>query len=272
MIPQLAEAKTAIESKSNGRKPAVGIVLGSGLGTFAEKLEDAVKIPYGGIPGFRPPSVPGHAGQLFIGGFRGKTLAVLQGRTHIYEGCTAAEVAFPIRALSALGVKTLLTTCAAGGINSQLRVGSLMAIEDHINFTGDNPLAGRAAPEGEAVKFLDMTQAYSSRLLEKLTVASEKLKLGLRRGVYIAVTGPNYETPSETKALAWLGADAVGMSVVPEVLVARHLGMEVAGLAVITNLAAGIGGRRLSHDEVLETTRKVSENFGKLLEEFITNL
>jgi purine-nucleoside phosphorylase len=235
-------------------------------------LEDAVKIPYGGIPGFRPTSVPGHAGQLFIGGFRGKTLAVLQGRTHIYEGCTAAEVAFPIRALSALGVKTLLTTCAAGGINSQLRVGSLMAIEDHINFTGDNPLAGRAAPEGEAVKFLDMTQAYSSRLLEKLAAASEKLKLGLRRGVYIAVTGPNYETPSETKALAWLGADAVGMSVVPEVLVARHLGMEVAGLAVITNLAAGIGGRRLSHDEVLETTRKVSENFGKLLEEFITNL
>lgn len=272
MIPQLADTKTAIESKSNGRKPAIGIVLGSGLGAFVEKLEDAVKIPYGSIPGFRPTSVPGHAGQLLIGALRGKTLAVLQGRAHIYEGCSAAEVAFPIRALSTLGVKTLLTTCAAGGINSQLRVGSLMAIEDHINFTGDNPLVGRASQEGEAVKFLDMTQAYSSRLLEKLTVASDKLKLGLRRGVYIAVTGPNYETPSETKALAWLGADAIGMSVVPEVLVARQLGMEVAGLAVITNLAAGIGGRRLSHEEVLETTRKVSENFGKLLEEFIGSL
>ena len=272
MIPQLAEAKAAIEAKSNGRKPTLGIVLGSGLGAFAEKLEEAVKFPYTSIPGFRPTSVAGHAGQLLIGGFRGKTLAVLQGRTHIYEGCTAAEVAFPIRALGALGVKTLLTTCAAGGINSQLRVGSLMAIEDHINFTGDNPLIGRPPQEGEAVKFLDMTQAYSSRLLEKLTVASDKLKLGLRRGVYIAVTGPNYETPSETKALAWLGADAIGMSVVPEVLVARHLGIEVAGLAVITNLAAGIGGRRLSHEEVLETTRKVSENFGRLLEEFIASL
>ncbi|MBI5683984.1 MAG: purine-nucleoside phosphorylase [Verrucomicrobia bacterium] len=272
MTPQIAEAKTAIESKSNGRKPAIGIVLGSGLGSFAEKLEDAVKIPYGGIPGFRPTSVPGHAGQLLIGAFRGKTLAVLQGRSHIYEGCTAAEVAFPIRALGALGVKTLLTTCAAGGINSQLRVGSLMAIEDHINFTGENPLISRNSHEGEAVKFLDMTQAYSSRLLEKLTVASDKLKLGLRRGVYMAVSGPNYETPSETKAMAWLGADAIGMSVVPEVLVARHLGMEVAGLALITNLAAGIGGRRLSHEEVLETTRKVSENFVKLLEEFIASL
>lgn len=272
MISQLAEAKAAIESKSNGRKPTLGIVLGSGLGSFAEKLEDAVKIPYASIPGFRATSVPGHAGQLLIGSFRGKTLAVLQGRSHIYEGCTAAEVAFPVRALAALSVKTLLTTCAAGGINSQLRVGSLMAIEDHINFTGDNPLINRAPQEVDAVKFLDMTQAYSSRLLEKLTVASEKLKLGLRRGVYIAVSGPNYETPSETKALAWLGADAVGMSVVPEVLVARQLGMEVSGLAVITNLAAGIGGRRLSHEEVLETSRKVSENFGKLLEEFIVSL
>jgi purine-nucleoside phosphorylase len=272
MIPQVTEAKTAIESKSNGRKPAIGVVLGSGLGPFADRLEDAVRIPYAQIPGFRPPLVPGHVGQLVIGTFQGKTLAVLQGRSHIYEGCTAAEVAFPIRALSAIGVKTILTTCAAGGINSQLRAGSLMAIEDHINFTGDNPLLGRAAQEGETIKFLDMTQAYSSRLLEKLTVAADKLKLGLRRGVYMAVAGPNYETPSETKAMAWLGADAIGMSVVPEVLVARQIGMEVAGLAVITNLAAGIGTRRVSHDEVLEMTRKVSENFGKLLEEFIASL
>ncbi|MFZ2643793.1 MAG: purine-nucleoside phosphorylase [Verrucomicrobiia bacterium] len=272
MTPELAEAKAAIESKSNGRKPTIGIVLGSGLGSFADRIEDAVKIPYAGIPGFWPTSVSGHAGQLIIGSFHGKTLAVLQGRSHIYEGCTAAEVAFPIRVLGAIGVKILMTTCAAGGINSQLRVGSLMAIEDHINFTGDNPLIGRGLPEAGGVKFLDMTQAYSSRLLEKLTVASEKLKLSLRRGVYMAVTGPNYETPSETKALAWLGADAIGMSVVPEVLMARHLGMEVAGLSVISNLAAGIGGRRLSHEEVLEATRKISENFNKLLEEFISSL
>ena len=272
MIPEIAEAKAAIESRSNGRKPTIGIVLGSGLGSFADRLEDAVNIPYTDIPGFRPTSVPGHAGQLVIGSFRGKTLAVLQGRSHIYEGCSAADVAFPIRAIGALGVKLLMTTCAAGGINSQLRVGTLMAIEDHINFTGENPLIGHASQEAGAMKFLDMTQAYSSRLLEKLTVASEKMKLGLRRGVYMAVTGPNYETPSETKAMAWLGADAIGMSVVPEVLVARQIGMEVAGLAVITNLAAGIGSRRLSHDEVLEATRKVSEHFGKLLEEFISNL
>ena len=272
MIPQLSEAKAAIESRLNGRKPAIGVVLGSGLGSFADRLEEPIKISYAHIPGFRPPTVPGHAGQLVVGVFCGKTLAVLQGRSHIYEGCPVADVGFPIRALSAIGVKTLLTTCAAGGINSQLRAGSLMAIEDHINFTGENPLLNRASQEGEAVKFLDMTQAYSSRLLEKLTVAADKLKLGLRRGVYMAVSGPNYETPSETKAMAWLGADAIGMSVVHEVLVARQIGMEVAGLAVITNLAAGIGTRRVSHEEVLEITRKVSGNFGKLLEEFITSL
>jgi len=271
MTPELSAAKAAIESKINGRKPAIGVVLGSGMGAFADRLDGQLRMPYGSVPGFRPSSVPGHTGQLVFGSLRGKSLAVLQGRVHLYEGYPAAEVTFPIRALGAVGVKTLIVAGTAGGINRQFRAGTLMAIEDHINFMGDNPLVGGASPD-EPPKFVDMSQAYSSRLLEKMFNAAEKLKMELRRGVYAAVKGPNYETPSEVKMLGWLGADAVGMSVVPEVLVARQVGLEVAGLALVTNLAAGISTRRLSHDDVLETTRRSAESFGRLMEEFIASL
>ena len=272
MHPEVAAAKAAIESKLGGRKPAVGIVLGSGLGPFADRIENSVRIPYANIPGFKPVATGGHAGHLVVGSLRGKTVAALQGRAHVYEGHSAAEVAIPIRALDALGVKVLLVTCAAGGINSQLRPGSLMLLEDHINFMGVNPLIGRPQQDNGGVRFLDMTQAYSSRLREKMNDAAERLKIELRPGVYVAVSGPNYETPSEVKAFGWLGADAVGMSVVPEVLMARQVGLEVAGLAVITNWAAGISSRRLAHEEVLQTTRTAMDTLGKLLEEFIGSL
>lgn len=272
MHPEDAAAKAAIESKLGGRKPTVGIVLGTGLGPFADRIENPVRIPYTAIPGFKPAAVPGHAGQLAVGTMRGKTVAALQGRPHVYEGHTAAEVAFPIRVLDAIGVKVLLVTCAAGGINSQHRPGSLMMLEDHINFMGVNPLIGRPQQDNGGVRFLDMTQAYSSRLREKMNDAAERLKIELRPGVYVAVSGPNYETPSEVKAFGWLGADAVGMSVVPEVLMARQVGLEVAGLALITNWAAGISSRRLAHEEVLQTARTAMDAMGRLMEEFVGSL
>lgn len=272
MHPEVAAAKAAIESKLGGRKPTVGIVLGAGLGPFADRVENPVRIPYGNIPGFKPAVVAGHTGQLVVGAMRGKAVAAMQGRTHLYDGYTAAEVAFPIRVLDAIGVKILLVTCAAGGINSQHRPGSLMMLEDHINFMGVNPLIGNAQQENGGVRFLDMSQAYSSRLREKLGDAAERLKIDLRPGVYVAVTGPNHETPSEVKAFGWLGADAIGMSVVPEVLMARQAGLEVAGLALITNWAAGISVRRLAHEEVLQTARTAMESLSKLMEEFIGSL
>ena len=271
MHPELVAAKTAIESKLGGRKPTIGLVLGSGLSAFADRLENPVKLPHSSIPSFRPPTAPGHIGQLMVGTLRGKTVAVLQGRTHLYEGFPASEATFPIRALDAIGVKILLVTCAAGGINSQHRPGTLMMLEDHINFMGCNPLVANPYQEN-GLRFLDMTQAYSSRLREKMGDAAERLKIELRSGVYAAVMGPSYETPSEIKAFGWLGADAVGMSVVPEVLVARQVGLEVAGIALITNWAAGISGRRLSHDEVLAMARARVDDFGRLIEEFIGSL
>jgi purine-nucleoside phosphorylase len=272
MHPDVAAAKAAIELKLGGRKPTVGIVLGTGLGLFADRIENPIRIPYANIPGFKTAAVTGHAGQLVVGTMSDTPVAALQGRIHIYEGYTAAEVAFPIRVLDAIGVKVLLVTCAAGGINSQHRPGSLMMIEDHINFMGANPLIGHPHHDNGSVRFLDMTQAYSSRLREKMNDAAERLKIDLRPGVYLAVSGPNYETPSEVKAFGWLGADAVGMSVVPEVLVARQVGLEVAGLALITNWAAGISGRRLTHEDVLQTARAAMDSLSKLFEEFIGSL
>jgi purine-nucleoside phosphorylase len=272
MHPDVTAAKAAIEQKLNGRKPTIGIVLGSGLSPFADRLENPARLAYNSIPGFRTSSVPGHPGQLVAGTLHGKNIAVLQGRLHFYEGISLHDVTFPIRVLDAIGVKILIITSTAGGINSQLRPGGLMMVEDHINFMGVNPLIGNPHQESNAVRFLDLSQAYSSRLREKMSDAAAKLKVPLRSGVYLAVAGPNYETPSEIKMFGWLGADAVGMSMVPEVIVARQVGLEVAALALITNWAAGITGRRLSHDEVLQMARAAADTFGKLMDEFIEGL
>ena len=267
MMPNLKETKEFLESKLAGFKPEVALIVGSGLGGVASGLAKPVTIPYSEIPHFPKSTVPGHAGQMICGELAGKRVLVLNGRFHLYEGHSLAEVVFPVHVVDALGVKILLVTNAAGGINPVFNPGDLMMIEDHINYLGVNPLI--EFRENGDVKFLDMTQAYSTRLREKLEAAAEKAQLTLRRGVYLATTGPSYETPAEVKTFAWWGADAVGMSTVPEVLLARYHNIEVAGISCITNLAAGISSKRLTHDEVLEVGKASQAKLAKLLGEFL---
>jgi purine-nucleoside phosphorylase len=267
MMAEVKETKEFLESKIGGLKPEVALVIGSGLGGITKEIAKPVTIAYGDIPHFPKSTVAGHAGQMIFGEFAGKKLMVLSGRFHYYEGRGLAEITYPIHVVDALGAKILIVTNAAGGINPQYKPGDLMIIEDHINFMGVNPLIGGA--NGNGIKFVDMTQAYSGRLREKLDAAAEKLQMPIWRGVYLATTGPSYETPAEVKAFAWIGADAVGMSTVPEVIMARYHNLEVAGLSCITNLAAGISSKKLSHDEVLEVGRASQEKLGKLLGEFL---
>jgi purine-nucleoside phosphorylase len=267
MIPNVKESKDFLEAKLAGFKPEVALVVGSGLGGVAGMISKPVSIPYADIPNFPQPTVAGHAGQMIFGELAGKRLMVLSGRFHYYEGRSLAEITYPIHVVDSLSVKTLIITNAAGGINPTFNPGDLMIIEDHINFMGVNPLLGFR--ENGAIKFIDMTQAYSTRLREKLEAAAEKQQISLRRGVYLAGTGPSYETPAEVKAFAWLGADAVGMSTVPEVLMARHHNIEVVGISCITNLAAGISGKKISHEEVLEIGKVAQGKLTKLLTEFV---
>jgi len=267
MIPTVKESKEFLEAKLAGFKPEVALIVGSGLGGVAGMVTKPVTIPYADIPHFPQPSVAGHAGQMIFGELAGKRLMVLSGRFHYYEGRSLTEIVYPIHVLDALGAKILIVTNAAGGINPTFNPGDLMIIEDHINFMGINPLIGLR--ENGGIKFLDMTQAYSTRLREKLDAAAEKLQAPLRRGVYLAGTGPTYETPAEVKAFAWLGADAVGMSTVPEVIMARYHNLEVVGISCITNLAAGISGKKVSHEEVLEVGKVAQVKLAKLLTEFV---
>jgi purine-nucleoside phosphorylase len=270
MAIPLKETKEFLEAKLNGFKPDIAIVVGSGLGGISDAVAKPVIIPYKDIPNFPKPTVTGHAGQVVAGQLGGKNLMVLNGRFHYYEGRSVEEIVFPIHVVDALGVKLLVVTNAAGGINPSYKPGDLMLIEDHINFMGINPLLGGL--NGNGIKFLDMTQTYSPRLREKLDAAAEKLQIPIWRGVYLATTGPSYETPAEIKAFAWLGADAVGMSTVPEVIIARYHNLEVAGISCITNLAAGISSKRLSHDEVLTVGAATQEKLARLLTEFISSL
>ncbi len=262
------ETREFLESKLAGFKPDVALVIGSGLGGVAKDIAKPVVIPYSDIPHFPKSTVAGHAGQMIFGELAGKKLMALSGRFHYYEGRSLAEITYPIHVVDALGVKVLIVTNAAGGINPQFKPGDLMIIEDHINFMGVNPLLGATNGNG-GMKFIDMTQAYTPRLREKLDSSAEKLQIPVWRGVYLATTGPSYETPAEIKAFAWLGADAVGMSTVPEVIMARYHNIEVAGISCITNLAAGITNKKLSHDEVLEVGKATQDKLAKLLTEFI---
>ena len=270
MIANVKETKEFLESKLAGFKPDVALIVGTGLGGIAKDIAKPVVIPYTDIPHFPKPIVPGHAGQMIFGEQAGKKLMVLSGRFHYYEGRTLAEIVYPVHVIDALGVKVLIVTNASGGINPQYNPGDLMIIEDHINHMGVNPLLGMNDNGG--IKFVDMTQAYSTRLREKLDAAAEKLQMMVRHGVYLATTGPNYETPAEVKAFAWLGADATGMSTVPEVIVARYHNIEVVGISCIANLAAGITTKKLSHEEVLEVGKAAQDRLGKLLTEFVNLL
>ncbi|WP_339166388.1 purine-nucleoside phosphorylase [Paenibacillus sp. FSL R5-0341] len=255
----ISEAASYIQSKSS-IKPEVGLILGSGLGVLAELIEDGVSIAYQDIPYFPVSTVEGHEGELLVGTIKGRPVVMMKGRFHMYEGYGPELTAFPVRVMKELGVSSLLVTNAAGGVNTSYEAGDLMLISDHLNLTGKNPLIG---PNDAAlgVRFPDLSEAYSRRLraLAKDTAASQGFNV--REGVYAGMLGPNYETPAEIKMLRTLGADAVGMSTVSEVIVARHAGLEVLGISCISNMAAGILDQPLSHDEVMETTERVRESF-----------
>ena len=261
------KAAKAIRKRAASQQPAVAVILGSGLGGLSKSIGDAVRIPFGDIPGFPEATVAGHEGAVIVGALGGREIVALSGRFHLYEGHPAALAAFPVRVFHALGARDLFVSNAAGGISPKLAVGDLMMISDHLNLMGTNPLVGEAE-EGE-IRFPDMTDAYNPGLRWLLRTTAERLGITLREGVYAGLLGPSYETPSEVKMLKLLGADAVGMSTVPEVIVARALGMRVVGVSCITNAAAGVTGAALSHAEVLETTNRVSAAFESLVTEFL---
>jgi len=251
--------------------PAAAVVLGSGLGDFAGSLGDAVSMPYEQLPNWPASRVVGHEGRLVVGTVRGKTIAALAGRCHAYEGYDLGTVTFAVRVLGLLGVKTLVLTNAAGGINTGFSQGALMVIDDHINLLGGNPLAG-ANDERFGPRFPDMTEVYSSRLRTIADASGREQGLVLPHGVYAGLLGPSYETPAEIRYLRSIGADAVGMSTVPEAIVARHMGVDVLGISCITNMAAGVLPHPLDHAEVMETARRVRAQFIALLEGVIARL
>jgi purine-nucleoside phosphorylase len=266
----VAEAAAYLKGKMEPLAPRIGIVLGSGLGAAADAVAAAIAIPYGEIPHFPLSTVEGHSGRIVAGMLGGVPVAVMQGRVHYYEGYSAAQVTFPLRVLGALGLRAVVLTNAAGGIAEGYRVGQLVALADHINFMGWNPLTGPNearfgfAP-GTGLRFFDMTEAYSRRLRALAREAAREEGFALEEGVYLATPGPSFETPAEIRAFRTLGATLVGMSTVPETIVARHMGIEVLGLSCVTNLAAGLGGTPLSHQEVFEAGRLVEARLAALL-------
>ena len=251
--------------------PAVGVVLGSGLGRFVETLDDSQAVSYADIPHWPSDPLIGHVGTLTAGTVAGRPTIVLSGRAHVYQGYTREQVAFAPRVLARLGVTTLVLTNAAGGINPSFAPGRVMVIEDHINLLGDNPLIG-AHDDRFGYRFPDMTEAYARRLRRLADQAAAEVGVPLVRGVYAAVHGPSYETPAEIEFLRTIGADAVGMSTVPEAIVARQVGVEVLGLSCITNMAAGVLPEPLHHDDVLQAADRLTEPFGALLTAFIRRL
>ncbi len=261
---QVQEAAAYIKEKLGGRAPEIAITLGSGLGDLADHLVDAVQIPYGEIPHFPVSTVAGHKGQFVVGKLEGREVLCMQGRFHYYEGYDLKQVTLPVRVMKLLGISTLIVTNAAGGINTGFRPGNLMLIEDHLNLTGENPLIGENL-EVFGDRFFDMTVAYDAEYRALAERLAAELNIPLQKGVYAWLTGPNYETPAEIRYLRAIGADAVGMSTVPEVLVARHSGLRVCGISCITNLAAGMGDGLLSHEEVKETADRVKVDFIRLV-------
>ena len=254
-----------------GLKPRLGVILGSGLGEVVNCLENSRRLPYESIPHFPRSTVVGHAGELALGHWRGVPTAMLCGRMHLYEGYSPSEVVLPTRALALAGIEYLFVTCAAGGIGARCTPGALMIISDHLNYQGVNPLAG---PEDARLgpRFIDMTEAYDRELRSLARTAARKLHLKCSEGVYAALLGPSFETPAEIRALERLGADAVGMSTVPEVIAARQRSLRVLAVASITNRAAGLAREHLSHQEVLEAGRQGAQNLASLFDEVVARL
>lgn len=264
------EAARFIESRTTLR-PRIGLVLGSGLGAFADDFTDAVRIPFADIPHFPTSTAVGHAGKLVIGKVGDVPVAAMQGRVHFYEGYSMTDVIFPIRVFNALGIKAAILTNAAGGINLEYKQGCLMVLKDHINLQGTNPLIGHN-DEKFGPRFFDMTFAYEPKYREWALAAGKGLTVRVHEGVYLAVSGPSYETPAEIRAFRTMGADVVGMSTVPEVITARHMNIKILAISCITNLAAGVSPVPLNHEEVLETGRNVRNDFVKLLSQVIPQI
>lgn len=266
----MLEAIEYIKSIINDYEPETGIVLGSGLGELADEV-GGKRIPYCEIPGFENSTVQGHKGSLVFAEIDGKKCVFMQGRYHFYEGHNLQKVTFPIRILKKLGIKNLILTNAAGGINSNFQSGDLMLITDHINLMGTNPLIGMN-DDLIGPRFPDMSETYKKRLRDIAQEVAMSLNIELKQGVYVASTGPSYETPAEIKMLKIMGADACGMSTVPEAIVANHAGINVLGISCITNMAAGIQNTPLNHEEVVETANRVKSNFKNLLINLIKNI
>lgn len=270
MMNQIEKTRAFIEEKI-AKKPSVGLILGSGLGVLADEIENPVKLKYETIPGFPVSTVEGHAGQLVIGELKGVTVLAMQGRFHYYEGYPLDQVTFPVRVMKALGIETVIVTNAAGGVNRDFTPGDLMLITDHINNAGANPLIG-PNDNSFGVRFPDMSTAYTPSLQQHARDVANELNIPLKEGVYVWNSGPSYETPAEIRILDKLGGDAVGMSTVPEVIVARHADMKVIGISCITNMAAGILDQPLSHEEVMETSEKAREDFLSLIKGIVEGL
>lgn len=269
-LSKLMESVEYVKSKING-EPEIGIILGSGLGDIAEEVEDKITIKYSEVPNMPASTVKGHAGQFVFGNLNGKKVIMMQGRFHYYEGNPMSLLSLPVYIMKYLGVKNLIVTNAAGGVNMSFNPGDLMIITDHINFASNNPLIGKNEDQ-IGPRFPDMSEAYSKELRNLVKEIAEGLSIDVKEGVYVMMTGPTYETPAEIRMIRFLGGDAVGMSTVPEVIAANHCGMKVLGISCITNMAAGILDQPLNHAEVIETSNKVKSSFIGLVKEIIKNM
>ena len=266
----MKETLDYIQTYTDDFKPEIGIVLGSGLGDLADTYCEFA-IPYDKIPGFAKSTVEGHKGQLVSAQINKRNVVMMQGRNHFYEGHSMQDVTYPIKVMKKLGVKTVIITNAAGAINKSFRPGDLMVITDHINLMGTNPLIGPNDPD-LGVRFPDMSEVYNKNLIKIVDAAGRLLKIDLKHGVYVATTGPSYETPAEIKMARFMGGDAAGMSTVPEAIVANYCGMKVIGISCISNFATGISSKKLSHEEVIETTEKVKAKFKELVLLLLKNI
>ncbi len=274
---QVSEAAAFLQSRIGSLTPRIGIVLGSGLGAVAGTIAYPVLTEYAQIPHFPQSTVVGHSGRIVAGHIADIPVVVMQGRVHFYEGYSPAQITFPMRVLGALGLRAVILTNAAGGIQQGYHIGQLVALADHINFMGFNPLNGPNEPRfgfhpGAGLRFFDMTEAYSARLRALARQAANEEGFQLEEGVYLAVPGPSFETPAEIRAFRTLGATLVGMSTVPETIVARHMGLEVLGISCVTNLASGLGATPLSHEEVFEAGRQVEHRLANLFKRLIPRI
>ena len=269
-LKTLQEIVKANYSRALG-KPGIGLILGSGLGGIADDVREACTIPYNQIPHFVHPTIEGHAGEMVLGKLEGKEVCVMKGRVHFYEGYTMREITYPVRVMAGLGIENLIITGAAGGINENFEPGDLVLITDHINFMGDNPLIGDRT-QGQSITFTNMENVYDRDLISLVLNCAKALKIKLQQGVYIGVTGPSYETPAEIEMARRMGGDLVGMSVVPESIVGKQLGLKILGISCVTNMATGTSKEPMSHQSALRVTERVKAKLSRLLKEVVKRI